>query len=85
MGAPIDYGYRATQLTKNKKYALNMRSQGTAVLVDTNLLDRGEQASEGRRGDDIVVELIAEVYGLISGPPGWRKSLMLKSLPFLFW
>ena len=25
--------------------------------------------------DDILVEILAEVYGLVSGPPGWRKSL----------
>ena len=26
-------------------------------------------------GDDIVIEILAEIYGLISGPPGWRRSL----------
>jgi len=25
--------------------------------------------------DDIVIEIMAETYGLISGPPGWRRSL----------
>ena len=25
--------------------------------------------------DDILIEICAEIYGLISGPPGWRKSL----------
>ena len=25
--------------------------------------------------DDIVIEILAEIYGLISGPPGWRRSL----------
>ena len=26
--------------------------------------------------DDVLVEILAEVYGLISGPPAWRKSLI---------
>ena len=25
--------------------------------------------------DDILIEILAEIYGLISGPPGWRRSL----------
>ena len=25
--------------------------------------------------DDILIEILAEIYGLITGPPGWRKSL----------
>ena len=25
--------------------------------------------------EDIVIEILAEIYGLISGPPGWRRSL----------
>ena len=25
--------------------------------------------------DDIVIEILVEIYGLISGPPGWRRSL----------
>jgi hypothetical protein len=29
-------------------------------------------------GEDILIELLAEVYGLITGPPAWRKSLMTK-------
>ena len=34
--------------------------------------------------DDILIELIAEVYGLITGPPGWRISLFtaFKELEF---
>ena len=28
--------------------------------------------------DDILIELLAEVYGLVTGPPGWRKSLLVK-------
>jgi hypothetical protein len=28
--------------------------------------------------DDILIELLAEVYGLITGPPAWRKSLLTK-------
>ena len=32
----------------------------------------------------MIIELLTEVYGLVTGPPGWRKSLMgtLKSLGF---
>ena len=26
--------------------------------------------------DDIIIELLAEVYGLITGPPAWRRSLL---------
>ena len=34
--------------------------------------------------DDIVIEILAEIYGLISGPPGWRRSLFttFKQLEF---
>jgi len=34
--------------------------------------------------DDILIEVLAEVYGLITGPPAWRKSLFtdFKSLNF---
>jgi len=34
--------------------------------------------------DDIVIEIIAEIYGLITGPPGWRRSLFttFKNLGF---
>ena len=34
--------------------------------------------------EDIVIEILAEIYGLISGPPGWRRSLFttLKELGF---
>ena len=28
--------------------------------------------------DDILIELLTEVYGLVSGPPGWRKTLLSK-------
>ena len=28
--------------------------------------------------DDILIELLAEVYGLVTGPPAWRKSLFTK-------
>jgi len=28
--------------------------------------------------DDILIELLTEVYGLVSGPPGWRKTLLTK-------
>ena len=26
--------------------------------------------------EEILIEICAEIYGLISGPPGWRRSLM---------
>ncbi len=26
--------------------------------------------------EDVLIELLAEVYGLITGPPGWQKSLV---------
>ena len=26
--------------------------------------------------DDIVIEILAELYGLITGPPAWRKSVI---------
>ena len=26
--------------------------------------------------DDILIEIVAEIYGLITGPPAWRKSLL---------
>ena len=26
--------------------------------------------------DDAIIELLAEVYGLITGPPAWRKTLL---------
>jgi len=34
--------------------------------------------------EDIVIEILAEIYGLISGPPGWRRSLFttLKQVEF---
>ena len=34
--------------------------------------------------DDILIEILAEVYGLITGPPAWRKSLFttLRELEF---
>ena len=34
--------------------------------------------------DDIVIEILAEIYGLITGPPGWRRSLFttFKNLGF---
>ena len=34
--------------------------------------------------EDIVIEILAEIYGLISGPPGWRRSLFttFKQLDF---
>ena len=28
--------------------------------------------------EDILIELLAEVYGLVTGPPSWRKSLLTK-------
>ena len=38
----------------------------------------------GEGNEDILIELLAEVYGLVSGPPGWRFSLLsiLKDLGF---
>lgn len=38
------------------------------------------------KDDDIVIEILAEIYGLISGPPGWRRSLFttFKELEFNF-
>ena len=30
----------------------------------------------GEDDEDILIEILTEVYGLISGPPGWRKSLL---------
>ena len=43
--------------------------------------------SEGMPGEDdpdTLIELLAEVYGLITGPPGWRRTLIqgLKQLDF---
>ena len=34
--------------------------------------------------DDIVIEILAEIYGFVSGPPGWRRSLLttFKELEF---
>ena len=34
--------------------------------------------------DDVLIELCTEVYGLITGPPGWRRSLLttLRELGF---
>ena len=26
--------------------------------------------------DDILIEVLAEIYGLVSGPPGWRQTLL---------
>ena len=28
--------------------------------------------------DDVLVELLTEIYGLVSGPPGWRRTLLSK-------
>ena len=28
--------------------------------------------------DDILIELLTEIYGLVSGPPGWRRTLLSK-------
>ena len=38
----------------------------------------------GETDPDILIELLAEIYGLITGPPAWRKSLLvtLKELGF---
>ena len=42
--------------------------------------------AEGPPGeeDDIIIELLTEICGLVSGPPGWRKTLLteLKNLGF---
>ena len=27
---------------------------------------------------DVLVELLTEIYGLVSGPPGWRRTLLSK-------
>ena len=34
--------------------------------------------------DDILIEVLAEIYGLVSGPPGWRQTLLteFKNLQF---
>ena len=34
--------------------------------------------------DDILIEILAEIYGLVSGPPGWRQTLLteFKGLEF---
>ena len=34
--------------------------------------------------EDLVIELLAEIYGLVTGPPGWRRSLFttFKNLGF---
>ena len=36
-------------------------------------------------GEDVVIEVLGEIYGLISGPPGWRKTLLteLKALDWM--
>ena len=26
--------------------------------------------------DDIIIEILAEIYGLVSGPPAWRQTLL---------
>ena len=34
--------------------------------------------------DEILIEILGEIYGLVSGPPAWRKSLLvpMKELGF---
>ena len=36
------------------------------------------------KNDDVLIEVLAEVYGLVTGPPAWRKSLFttFKELEF---
>ena len=38
----------------------------------------------GETDQDLVIELLTEIYGLISGPPGWRKTLLAALKEFGF-
>jgi hypothetical protein len=52
-------------------FAQGLRNQRPEPLYAT-------PPAEGFPGeeDDVVVELLAEIYGLITGPPAWRKTLV---------
>ena len=55
------------------------RSEGAERLFAT-------PPKEGIPGeeDDILIEILSEIYGLVSGPPGWRQTLLteFKGLTF---
>ena len=55
------------------------RSEGAERLFAT-------PPKEGIPGEeeDILIEILSEIYGLVSGPPGWRQTLLteFKGLTF---
>ena len=59
-------------------------SQGLRHLRPEPLFATAPPGGIPGEADDILIEICAEVYGLITGPPAWRQSLFttLKELDF---
>ena len=59
-------------------------TQGIKGLRDQRLFASPPAGGVPGEDDDILIELLTEVYGLISGPPAWRTSLIttMKELGF---
>ena len=51
-------------------------SQGIQGQRDKPLYANPPKEDIPGEDDDVIVELLAEIDGLISGPPGWRKTLL---------
>ena len=60
-------------------FTQGMTGQRTEILI-ANPLVEGFPGEE----DDILIELLAEIYGLITGPSAWRRSLILAMKEFGF-
>ena len=50
-------------------------SQGQRGQRDQRLFATPPPGGIPGEDDDILIEVLAEIYGLITGPPAWRKSL----------
>ena len=48
--------------------------RGTGRRLFANAPEGGLPGEE----DDVLIELLTEIYGLVSGPPGWRRTLLSK-------
>jgi hypothetical protein len=48
--------------------------RGTGRRLFANAPEGGLPGEEG----DVLIELLTEIYGLVSGPPGWRRTLLSK-------
>ena len=59
-------------------------SKALGYLAEETSLAPPPEGIPGEKDPDVVIELLTEIYGLISGPPGWRKTLLAALKEFGF-